>query len=497
MNSSDSRHSSFLEVFGVAVLLLGIVTAAAWYFYSSGYLLYYGDAQAHLNISRSLIDGRQTGYDQLGTVWLPVLHLICLPFAARDYLWESGLAGTIPVGACFVLAGLCLYLCGKDSFGSSLAALTGVLCFALNPNVLYLASIPMTELVFVAGLMVCLLSILWFRRTQHARWIVVAILASWWMSLTRYDGWFLIPFIALFLMAAAQEGKLRVLFVSGALASLAPIYWMAHNWWETGNALDFYNGPYSAAAIQGNRPYPGFHDWPAAIHYYWEAGRVCSGYGLVAVGLLGLLAALFKGRWTGILFLALTPLFYVWSVHSSKTPIHLPSLWPHGYYNSRYGIAVVVLMAFAAGALASALPARIRMLPLLALLPWLLWPSPQNWICWKESQVNSDARRAWTAQAAAYLDSYYRRGDGVLVEFGDLAGIFGKAGIPLKEALHEGSGPAWFVNTMPSGLVAQTKWAIAQKDDWLARRMAEAKAFHVVDVIRVEGAPDLLIYERN
>jgi len=63
--------------------------------------------------------------------------------------------------------------------------------------------------------------------------------------------------------------------------------------------------------------------------------------------------------------------------------------------------------------------------------------------------------------------------------------------------LHEGSGPAWFVNTMPSGLVAQAKWAIAQKDDKLARRLAEGKAFHVVDVITVEGAPDLLIYERN
>jgi hypothetical protein len=497
MNSNDSRRSSFLEVLGVAVLLGGIVAAAAWYFYSSGYLLYYGDAQAHLNISRSWMDGRQTGYDQLGTVWLPVLHLICLPFAAKDHLWQSGLAGTIPVGACFIVAGVCFYLCGKDAFGSSLAALTGVLCFALNPNVLYLATITMTELVFVAGLLVCLLSILWFGKTQHTRWAALAVVASWWMSLTRYDGWFLIPFIALFLMAAAKQGKATVLFVSGALASLAPIYWMAHNWWETGNALDFYNGPYSAAAIQGDHPYPGFHDWPAAVHYYWEAGRVCSGYGLIAAGVLGMLVAIGKGRLKGILFLALTPLFYVWSVHSSKTPIYLPSLWPHGYYNSRYGIAVVVFMAFAAGALASALPSRIRLLPLLSILPWVMWPSPENWICWKESQRNSDSRRAWTAQAAEYLDRYYKRGDGVLVEFGDMAGIFGKAGLPLKEALHEGSGPAWFVNTMPNGLVRQTKWAIAQKDDKLARVLEQAKSFHVVDVIRVEGAPQLLIYERN
>jgi len=30
-----------------------------------GYILYWGDAQAHLNAGRSLIDSRTPGYDQL------------------------------------------------------------------------------------------------------------------------------------------------------------------------------------------------------------------------------------------------------------------------------------------------------------------------------------------------------------------------------------------------------------------------------------------------
>jgi len=355
----------------------------------------------------------------------------------------------------------------------------------------------MTEMVFTAGLGVCLLSILWFHKTQHTRWIALAIAASWWMSLTRYDGWFLIPFIALFLAAAAEKGKLKVLLWSGGVASLAPLYWIAHNWWETSNPLDFYNGPYSAAAIQKFQPYPGFHDWPAAFHYYYAASQLCAGYGLLAAGGIGLLVALASGRWKPLCFLALTPLFYVWSIHGSWTPIHVPGLYPFSYYNTRYATAVVVFLSFAAGGLASVLPPRIRFLPLLALLPWLWRPSPENWICWKESQVNSVSRRAWTAQAAEYLDRHYHRGDGVLMEFGDMAGILPKAGLPFQEAIHEGSGPAWFLNTLPSGLVTQTRWAIAQKDDMLARRLKQAKTFHVVDVITVEGAPDLLIYERN
>ncbi len=506
-NSNDSPRSSFGEILAVAIFLLIVVAAAAWYFYSAGYLLYYGDAQAHLNISRSLIDSRTPGYDQLGTVWLPVLHVLCLPFAAKDFLWESGLAGTFPVAACFVAAGVGLYLCGKEAYGNWTAALAVVLCFALNPNVFYLATIPMTEIVFVAGLAWCLLSLLWFRKTQKLRWICCAIIGSWWMSLTRYDGWFLIPFIAFFLMSAAKQRKSAVLISAAALASLAPIYWLAHNWWETANALDFYNGPYSAAAIQGDRSYPGFHDWPQAIHYYWEAGRVASGNGLLVLGLVGLLVAMWRRKPgtqaktpapQALLFLMLTPVFYVWSVHSSKTPIHLPSLWPYGYYNSRYGIAVVVLMSFAVGSLVSVLSPKVRLLiPLVAIAPWFVRASPDNWICWKESQVNSVSRRAWTAQAADYLGSHYRSGDGILTEFGDLAGIFGKSGLHLSEAIHEGSGPAWFANTMPNGLVNQAKWAMAQQGDKLAHTLDEAKSFQVVDVITVEGAPNLLIYERN
>lgn len=478
-----------------------MAVAAGYYFYSSGYLLYYGDAQAHLNISRSLIDSRTPGYDQLGTVWLPVLHVICLPWVRANSLWSSGLAGTIPVCICFIVSGLCLYAAGRLAYGSALAGAVVLLAFVLNPNVLYLSTITMTEIVFVAGLSACLLAILQFRNTQKISYLALAIFASWWMSLTRYDGWFLIPFIGVFLAAVARRKKFLVLVATGALASLAPAYWMAHNWYETANPLDFYNGPYSAAAIQAHKPYPGFHDWPAAIHYYFEAGRACCGNGLLIVGILGLIAAIWSKQWLGVLFLSLTPLFYVWSVHSSSTPIYLPWLWPHGYYNSRYGLAVVVLMAFAAGALATKVPARLKAwafaIPLVAAIPWALNPNPNNWICWKESDYNSVSRRAWTAQAAAYFSHQYKTGDGVLTEFGDLTGVFCKAVIPLKETLHEGSGPAWFVNTMPNGLVRQSKWAMAQDGDFLAKRIAQARSYDVVKTIQVKGAPALLIYRRR
>src|SRR5581483_6917155 len=186
----------------------------------------------------------------------------------------------------------------------------------------------------------------------------LGILASLWMSLTRYDGWFLIPFAAIWFGWSAKEKRWQAFLVFSFFASLAPLYWIAHSWWETANPLDFYNGPYSALAIQGGKAYPGYHEWKLALLYYGKAGQLCAGWVLLFIGVAGLAWALRKRSYRPALFLLLTPLFYVWSVHSSGNPIFVPQLPPHGYYNSRYGIAMVAFSAFAAGALVAQLSGK-------------------------------------------------------------------------------------------------------------------------------------------
>lgn len=470
---------------------------AGWCFHH-GYTLYWGDAQSHLNLSRSIIDSRTPGYDQLGTVWLPMLHVICLPFVGNNVLWSTGLAGAIPVAVCFIIAGIFFYLAARDAYESGLAAAVVLSCFALNPNVLYLASIPMTEMVFLAGLAVLLFAIVRFRKTEKNSLIALGVLASWFISLTRYDGWFLIPF------AAFAFGWGRRFLTFACAASLAPLYWIAHNWWETGNALDFYNGPYSAAAIQGAHPYPGYHDWPAALGYYAMAGQLCTGWSLALLGIAGIICAATKKVIAPLSFLCLTPAFYIWSIHSSGNPIYVPQLWPHGYYNTRYGIAVVVLAAFATGAVVLALSPKWKkfaaVLPLISIAPWLLHPSKDNWICWKESQQNSISRRAWTQAGAAFLAADYHPGQGILTPSasGDVAGIFCGARIPLRETINVGNGPTWFANTLRPDLVHQQLWAVTQAGDELSREILRSGSpYHVVQEIDVKGAPLLLLLKRG
>src|SRR6266852_3076082 len=97
-----AKYSRWPVVF-TAIAAALVSALAVWFSWRHDWTLYYGDAEAHLNIARRIIDSRTPGYPQFGTVWLPMLHALLLPFVARDELWRSGLAGAIPPAICFAV----------------------------------------------------------------------------------------------------------------------------------------------------------------------------------------------------------------------------------------------------------------------------------------------------------------------------------------------------------------------------------------------------------
>ena len=392
------------------------------------------------------------------------------------------------------------------------AAIGAVAVFALNPNLLYLQSIPMTEAVFFAALAGLLFSTVWFSRTQSLAAVFWAALFSNAASLTRYEGWFLIPFAAIFFVYAGGRRRWWTGLIFGALASVAPLAWLGYNWWEFRNPLEFYNGPYSAKMIYerarqaGGARQPGDHDWPAAVRYVWAAASLTAGWPLAWLGLAGIAAALWKRRWWPVLLLALTPVFYVWSVYSSGAQIFVPTLWPKSYYNTRYGTTMLPLFALGAAALVAAVPQRFRtaaagLIVALSIAPWLIHPSRENWACWKESRVNSDSRRAWTAAAARFLGGNYKAGQGIFTEFGDLTGICRAAGIPLRETLHEGNNPWWMAAERRPGLFLKEHWVVAFAGDPVAtaiqRSNRERPLYQLVELVMVPGADVVEIYRRD
>lgn len=480
--------------------------AAITVFYTNGWILYYGDAESHLNIARRMIDSRTPGYDQVGTVWLPLPHWAMLPFVSSDSLWRSGMAGAIPSAIAFVVGGMFLFAAARRIFDCSSAAMAATALFALNPNVLYLQSIPMTESLFFC----CLLGLLYFtvrfRDTQGWGALLGAGIAACAATLTRYEGWFLVPFAAVYILIVGKRHRLAFTLLFGTLAALGPLFWLFHNWWLSGDALAFYRGPYSARAIQGKPDYPGYQDWPVAFLYYRTAAQLCAGPCLPLIALAGALAALLRRAFWPLILLALPGAFYIWSMHSSGgTPIFIPVLKPFSYYNSRYGLDAMPLFALAAAGIVAILPRPARgvvalLVVLAAVIPWMVHPSPATWVTWEESRVNSQSRRAWTRQAVDYLTPRYLHGTGILTGFGDLTGIYRVMGVPLRDTFTPDNGLPFDAAALRPELFLHEQWVVTMGGhaSQSAVNRAELRGIHysLERQIIVKDAPVIEIYRR-
>ena len=485
------------------LLLTALGGGSAWWCWSRGYTLYDGDAEAHLNIARRLLDSRTPGPEQIGTGWLPLPHILMAPFAMIDGWWKSGLAGAIPSAVYFVLAGLFLFLAARRALGSTAAGWTAALLFAANPNALYLGAAPMTEMLFAAGVAGMIAAALWFRDSQSL-WAILAVgAASNTASLTRYEGWFLIPFVALFVLLVARRKGHAVAFA--AVAALGPLVWLAHNQYYYSNALEFYNGPWSAMAVHQRELAQGVvvptdHNWSAAAHYYFEAARLVAGTPLTLLGIAGAVVGLYRRAWA-LLLLLVCPAFYVWSLHSGGVDLYVPTLWPHTAYNTRYALPALMFAAFSASAVVRGLRERaagiaVAVLTLGTALFWLT-ADPAS-ICWREARDNSRARREAQTQTATYLAERYRTGAGIFMSLGSLSGVLRESGIPLRESLHEGNHPAWEAAMANPRLLLWQAWAIAIPGDQvstaIAKAVAQGRIYRLKKQVIVEGTPVVEIY---
>ena len=177
-------------------------------------------------------------------------------------------------------------------------------------------------------------------------------------TMTRYEGWFLIPFAVLYLLRFRFAEAVK----AGAIASIGPVYWLAHNAYLYSDPFEFYHGVgsakwiYEQALAKGLERAPGDGDFLLAAKYYATAGRLFAGLPLLLIGAVGVVAALIRRAWWPLVFFSLGPVFYAWSIHGSGATIFVPTLWPNTYYNTRYGMIALPMAAFAAAAIPAILP---------------------------------------------------------------------------------------------------------------------------------------------
>lgn len=503
-NSPRSRPDAWSYPWGCFLLSAAVMAAAIAWFYQSGTILDSGDAEAHLDIARRIFDSRTPGWSQIGTTWLPLPHLLMLPWVRNDWLWTTGLAGAISSGISMTLAATFLFAAVDRIFRNATAAAAATAVFLLNPNTLYLGSVPMTEATFFAALFALLYFTVRFGRTQGWGALLGAALAAFAGTLTRYEAWFLLPFAAAYILTTGRKRRWPAALIFAALAGAGPLLWLAHNRWYFGDPLYFYRGPYSALAIQGKATYPGRGEWRVAAQYFFAAGQLVAGWPALIAGGIGLPIALLRRAFWPLFFLALPPIFYVWSLHSSGTPIFVPTLWPHSFYNIRYALALLPLIAVGAAALVSLAPAGFQKYAFiialaLALSPVLIHPTQPS-IVRQEAEINARARRQWISQTAAYLRAAAGPHETFFTSFGELTAIYRTLGIPLHDTLTGDNDVEWAGAAARPDLFLHTDWAVVTGGDTVQGVIDKARLhgprYELTRRVTVKGAPVIEIYRR-
>ncbi len=475
VDPADLRQESIFV--GLLAALASVLAFA--YCFPRGMILLYGDAVAHLGIARRLTDSLNPGISQLGSVWLPLPHILMAPFAANLHWWQTGIAGAIPSMFFYLVSVIGLYRLARVWLNPVMACVAAAF-YGLNPGLLYMQTTAMTEPLYLAEAIWGVLLLVEIGRalseqnlSAAARRIIAAAFILDAAVLTRYDGW-VFACLGWFIVAAfmwraralkSRAGGAFAFFTAALLA--APWSWFLWNATQFGDWLYFARGPYSAAAIAarttapGAAHYPGWHSPWVSLLYFLKAAEL----GMISmpltdllltVSILGTIAALWfwRGRLLTPLFLLWMPApFYAFAVAYGSVPIFLPVWPPHSYYNTRYGMEMLPTFAlFTAFCFAAILrwvqkhrPALAPLVTAAALCLVLLDCAAQihsGPLVLAEARANSRTRIPFEKAYARELDALPPYGE-ILAYTSAHVGAFEIAGIPLRRTINEGDYYQW------------------------------------------------------
>ena len=534
------RETALVAQFAACVSFISFA-----YYFQHGDLLLYGDAVAHINIARRVFDSRTPGLLQIGTVWLPLPHLLMIPFLLSDSAWQSGIGGSIPSMIAYALGAAGIFrlvrsglsVNSQPDVAARIAAWLSAIIYAANPNLIFLQVTAMTESLYLA---LFIWAVVYFsefaqelsRKDTTAHEAASSSLMKCGLCLaaacfTRYDGWFLaaamcFAALAVVLRLRADHQMLRrsvAKFV--LLAAAAPALWLAYNAIIYRNPLEFANGPYSAHAIeqksvsQTSPGHPGSHDLPVAFSYFLKSAELNMAEGnwqklWVALLLLGTLGILIRDRRLWPLLLLWVPLpFYTLSIAYGGVPIYLPVWWPFSFYNIRYGLQPLPLFAVAAALFTYFLLRLVQKklartivvsaaLILLAASYGSVWRAQP--VCFREAWVNSRSRIALETELASNLKKL-PHDSALLMYLGDHVGALQRAGIPLRRTINEGNHRPWKAPTDREGLWERALANPSQYVDFVVAMDGDPVAVGVqrqilssIVVIRTAGQPAATIY---
>ena len=412
--------SASVPTWMVFLAATGLGSWALWLYSDADLTLAYGDAIAHLNISRRMVDSVTPSFSQLGGVWLPLPHLLMLPTIWNDTLWHTGLSGSIVSVLAFGLSTAYIYRSIHALTHNGLAALLGSALFATNANLLFIQATPMAEsltIFLVLGATFHLLR--WVQGGSLIHFVLSAtfVLAA---TMTRYETWVLVPAgIAVVAVTSFQRHRSfshveGFALAWGILACYGIFLWLLYSQVIFGDMLYFSSGPGAATAYahlaEADGLLPTKHD-PALSAYVFGWSVIDNlGLPLVVASTAGSVLLMVSRVALPIKLAALFPLslfvFHVASLTAGQSVVWSPHSFPNDFYNSRYGLLMLPAAVIAASYLAARPLRSIGLLVLsAALLPQLLaLPSMAGGIADTQNQVKALKQQE---VASAWVDSNF------------------------------------------------------------------------------------------
>lgn len=443
------------------VIVLSLFSVASFIiYYVAGLGIAYNDAMSHLDIGRRVVEGLKPGFAQLGSVWLPLPHLLMTLTIWNDFMWHSGLSGAVVSMISYVATGILIYLFLKLLNVGLFGRIFGVVVFALNINILYMQSTAMTELLLLATMTAGVYELtLWhkeeslFRLIKAAFWIMLS-------TLVRYDGWFLFAFSILLILwhtfrkkgYKATEGTL-LLF--STLGGFGIFLWLLWNQMIFKDALYFAFGPFSAHAQQEVLAQTGElntkHNLLLSVGSYLYAMAYNAGLYTLLLGIIGsVLLWLDKNIDARIRFgllALLAPFFFnVLALYLGHSVLFIQGFNANRWFNVRYGLMMMPSVAVFAGYLVH----RFRSLRfvLIGLFLFVTFFTYINYDAVTIDDQKSGKSGRNVSEVSQYLHDQATHHNGyILMAASANDSIMFSADLPMSRFIHEGTGLYWDLAT--------------------------------------------------
>ena len=502
---------------GILVLAAVIGLASFVYCYLHGLSTVHWDAKAHLVMARRIVDSMAPGYANMGAHWLPLIHLLYLPFVLIESQYRTAVIPSLMSVCAFAISVWLIYRIAVRLTGSIVSGLFAAIVLLGNPNLLLVQSAPLTEPVYLAFSLLAFDGLLRWRSSGGAGipWLSVVWAAI--AALCRYEGWIFIGGVIVLLGYDAWTRRLslgRATRVAAAYIGLFLVPIAAHFGYIYARLGDTF---FQRVARGNPAPYETLkRPFLSIVYHFGELAQ--------AAALVPLLLAM-----AGVVFCLMErerarrclPYFLLWLPSLMNTAALSWGL----VYRIRYSLLLLPAIAIFGSLLISqektAKRALIFACILIFMLPWVSWPFPRDWeyhfvapsifffvlppvalVLFFAAAARDRYRgalivltflgmqmpalhgefRAMMAeslehryiepeqqQLIGYLRSHYD-GSRILIDMGRLAPFMYDTGLPLKKFIcHDGATNDW--NKAVASPRSQVGWLFAEKGDEVWNRL--------------------------